>query len=128
MDDCISTLTTLDSILAKLRLDLEAARQNQSNSSSSSSSGTPDEVETIVTPASLLSNPLLSDDDDDLPPVKIRKIAQDYTDLRRGGDMAKAKRLINARESAIKAVRRLLEKAQTLPDSDTTPEPSPALP
>ncbi|KAI0310227.1 ribosomal protein S5 domain 2-like protein [Amylostereum chailletii] len=100
MDDCVSTLTTLDGLLTKLRADLEATRDK------------PPTPPLPPPPTPPQQAPASSSFMEDAPPLKKRKVVQDYSELRRSGDLPKAKRLITARESAIRSVRALIEKAK----------------
>ncbi|EGO00844.1 hypothetical protein SERLA73DRAFT_87161 [Serpula lacrymans var. lacrymans S7.3] len=94
MEECISTLTTLDDLLADLRSEL--------NSISSTS------TDTI---------PFSSPQESSLDTLKSARIAEikkaikpDYSAMQKDVDLAKARRLITARENAIKSVKTLLTR------------------
>jgi len=83
MEECISTLTRLDVILAGLRQELSDLTRN--------SEGTPTS--------------------DKINAAEGRRSKQpDYTTMERDLDIAKARRLISAREGAIKSVKSVIEK------------------
>lgn len=87
IEDCISTLTTLDDILAGLRFDLSKAISDHGIEPSSSTS------------AEKASGTRTSK-------------KQDYSGLHTAHDLVKAKRLVNARENAIKSVKVLISKKE----------------
>lgn len=88
MEECVRTLTTLDDLLATLRAELATEREKASVQDSSSCSG--------VTENS-----------------RAKTKAPDYRSMQDSLDLTKAKRLIHARESAIKATKTLIEKYKT---------------
>ncbi|KAI0035456.1 ribosomal protein S5 domain 2-type protein [Vararia minispora EC-137] len=100
MNDCITALRAYDDSLAKLRTELEDLRKMNADEASSS----PDVPEKATVR-----------DCADEPPAKKRRLepSQDYTALSRSADLVKARRLINARESAMKAVQKLIDKTKT---------------
>jgi len=108
MEDCITTLTTLDETLARLRAELELLR-----GSSSSQTNIPSSVPATPTPTHPVQT---SEEDVDEKPRKRRILesTQDYSELRKSADIKKAKRLVTARENSLKAVQNLIEKAKTL--------------
>ncbi|EIM80595.1 ribosomal protein S5 domain 2-like protein [Stereum hirsutum FP-91666 SS1] len=84
IDDSIATLTNLDSTLAALRIELDALRQRPPSPPPSALPAAPDDLST--------SN------------------AHDYSTLLKDLDVKKARRLITARENAIKSVKTLVMK------------------
>ncbi|OAX42792.1 ribosomal protein S5 domain 2-like protein [Rhizopogon vinicolor AM-OR11-026] len=95
MEECISTLTRLDVILSGLRQELSDLTQNTGLATGESS--------LIVT----------ATDKVDFAAGR-RSRQPDYTDMQRDLDIAKARRLIGARESAIRSVRSLLSKKRVM--------------
>ncbi|KAG0702870.1 ribosomal protein S5 domain 2-type protein [Suillus ampliporus] len=95
MEECISTLTRLDNILASLRQELSDLTQNTelATGGSSSTRTASDEIDTAEARRSRQPN---------------------YTAMQRDLDIAKARRLIGARESAVKNVKSLLLKKRTM--------------
>jgi hypothetical protein len=91
MEECISTLTRLDVILSGLRQELNDLTQNSEQATSESTSGA------------------IASDTIDVAEGR-RNRQPDYTAMRKDVDIAKAGRLIGARESAIKSVKSLLSK------------------
>ncbi|KAG1739128.1 ribosomal protein S5 domain 2-type protein [Suillus paluster] len=94
MEDCTSTLTRLDNILGSLRQELRNLTQNAE----------------LATPGGI-STRTASDEIDSAEGRRSRQ--PNYTAMQRDLDIAKAKRLIGARESAIKSVKSLLSKKRT---------------
>lgn len=90
MDECITTLTSLDDILATLRTELSSIRPPRP---------TTDAENNVASTSTTVS----------------RK-SQDYTSLRDSFDLRKAKRLITARENSIRAVKASLQKAKEKED------------
>lgn len=76
IEDCVATLTSLDDIMASLRVELAQLKEPQSTA-------------------------------DKAAPTKKQ---QDYKDLLGHQDVAKAKRLVVARENAIKSVKSSIQK------------------
>ncbi|KAG2153278.1 ribosomal protein S5 domain 2-type protein [Suillus clintonianus] len=95
MEECISTLIRLDNMLANLRQELNDLTQNAE----------------LVTGGST-STPIASDEIDNAQGGRSRQ--PDYTVVQGDLDIAKAKRLIGARESAVKSVKSLLLKKRTI--------------
>ncbi|KAI0062428.1 ribosomal protein S5 domain 2-like protein [Artomyces pyxidatus] len=85
LEDTLTTLLTLDDILADLRATLEKTKVSSN-----------------------AANSQLSTTESKIP----RRSVQDYSSIREKLDVAKAKRLVVARESAIKNVKVLISKAQ----------------
>ena len=83
MATCVATLTSLDDILASLRGELPSVSASQSSEAASSQSA----------------------------PAKKSK-TNPYAALEESLDIAKAKRLIAARENSIKSVKQALKKAR----------------
>lgn len=91
MDECISTLTRLDDMLASLRQELSDLTQNTESAPGGSTSAS-----------------------DEIHNAEGRGSRQpDYTAVQRDLDITKAKRLVGARESAVKNVKSLLSKKRT---------------
>jgi hypothetical protein len=90
-EECISTLKTLDDILADLRTELHAL--------------TPKDPD-LGPSADTQANPILR------PPKP-----PDYSSMVQGGDILKARRLVSSRENAIKSVKAMLagRKSETAP-------------
>jgi len=85
--ECIQTLSTLDIVLDELRSEYNAARSS--------------------TPAGTLQRDFKSSDSDSTnPTVSTTSASKDYSNL----DLQKGKRLVKARENAIKSVKLLLAK------------------
>lgn len=98
MEDCITTLASLDDILATLRTELSTITPSAIPSS------TPSNVPDVVA-------------------ASAAKKSQDYTSLRDSLDLKRAKRLITARENSIRAVKASIQKAkdkQRSGDSEAT--------
>ncbi|KAH7927440.1 ribosomal protein S5 domain 2-like protein [Leucogyrophana mollusca] len=95
MEEHITTLTTLDDILATLRAEF-GALTSESPSVADTSSPASARFEPSVPPAASIES-------------KASK-KQDYSGLQKDLDLAKAKRLVNARENAIKTVKTLIAK------------------
>lgn len=94
MEECFTTLTRLDVILSGLRQELSDLTRN------------PDSSELVTGESS--SSAIAADK---VYSTEGRRSRQpDYTIMQRDLDIAKARRLIGARESAIKSVRSLLLK------------------
>lgn len=91
MEECISTLTRLDNMLASLRQELSDLTQNS---------------ELAMSGSTLAQAPSSENDS-----VEGRRSRQpDYTIMQRDLDITKARRLVGARESAVKSVQSLLSK------------------
>lgn len=91
MDECISTLTRLDDMLATLRQELSDLTQNTESATGGSTSAS-----------------------DEIHNAEGRGSRQpDYTAVQRDLDITKARRLVGARESAVKSVKSLLSKKRT---------------
>ena len=88
MDECVRTLATLDDLLATLRAELAAEREKASMQDSGSCSGVAENS-------------------------RAKGKAPDYRAMQDGLDLTKTKRLIHARECAIKATKTLIEKYKT---------------
>jgi len=88
MEECVRTLTTLDDLLATLRAELATEREKAGMQDPSSCSGVGE-------------NP------------RAKSKAPDYRVMQDSLDLTKAKRLIHARECAIKATKTLIEKYKT---------------
>lgn len=91
MAECITTLLSLDDILATLRAELASAQPREA---ASAADGGGQEKGGASTSTS------------------VSRKAQDYTSLRDGLDLKKARRLITARESSIRAVKSSLKKVK----------------
>ncbi|KAH7906640.1 ribosomal protein S5 domain 2-type protein [Hygrophoropsis aurantiaca] len=96
MEECVTTLTSLDDILATLRDELKGLSAN----------GVPDPNLAPATSTSPKSSNV------DIIEKPNRK--PDYSCLQRDLDLTKAKRLVNARESAIRSVKALIAKKTAL--------------
>jgi hypothetical protein len=95
MEECISTLTRLDNMLASLREELNDLTQNADLATSGSTSAR-----------------TASDEIDDAKGKRSRQ--PDYTVVQRDLDIIKARRLVGARESAVKSVKSLLSKKKIM--------------
>lgn len=95
MEECISTLTRLDNMLASLREELNDLTQNAD----------------LATSGSNLAR-TASDEIDDAKGKRSRQ--PDYTVVQRDLDITKARRLVGARESAVKSVKSLLSKKRIM--------------
>jgi hypothetical protein len=95
MEECISTLTRLDNMLASLREELNDLTQNADLATSGSNSAQ-----------------TASDEIDDAKGKRSRQ--PDYTVVQRDLDITKARRLVGARESAVKSVKSLLSKKKIM--------------
>ncbi|KAG2750861.1 ribosomal protein S5 domain 2-like protein [Suillus brevipes Sb2] len=91
MEECISTLTRLDNMLASLRQELSDLTQNSELAMSGSTSAQAP-----------------SGENDSAEGRRSRQ--PDYTIMQRDLDITKARRLVGARESAVKSVQSLLSK------------------
>jgi transposase len=98
MDDAVSTLIALDETLSRLRSELESLSTESPAKSSPNTAA----------PSSASAGELISEE----RPTKKKDTTQDYSDLKRSHDLARAKRLITARENSIKAVQNLTDKAK----------------
>lgn len=94
MEECISTLTRLDNMLASLRQELSDLTQNSEMAMSGSTSAQ-----------------AASGENDNVEGRRSRQ--PDYTIMQRELDLTKARRLVGARESAVKSVKSLLSKKRT---------------
>jgi len=92
MQDCISTLQSLDDILADLRGELATINEIASQPDRCSKSE-----------------------------AKFRPGTKDYSGLRKGLDIAKARRQISARERAIESVKKLISERREASSSDLAP-------
>ncbi|KAG2137274.1 hypothetical protein BD769DRAFT_1626790 [Suillus cothurnatus] len=95
MEECISTLTRLDNMLASLREELNDLTQNAD----------------LATSGSTLAR-TASDEIDDAKGKRSRQ--PDYSVVQRDLDITKARRLVGARESAVKSVKSLLSKKRIM--------------
>ncbi|TCD66738.1 hypothetical protein EIP91_000979 [Steccherinum ochraceum] len=95
MDECITTLMSLDDILATLRTELSSTLPPRPTEDT-------DQNEASIS-------------------TTVSRKTQDYTSLRDSLDLKKAKRLITARENSIKAVKVSLQKAKEKQDSRIEP-------
>lgn len=95
MEECISTLTRLDNMLASLRQELSDLTQNAELAMSGSTSAQ-----------------ATSGENDSAEGRRSRQ--PDYTVVQRDLDITKARRLVGARESAVKSVKSLLSKKRTM--------------
>ena len=86
LEDCISALSTLDDILVDLRSELANLKGSDDHATTSADM-----------------------DAKGLSPQKNPK-KPDYSQLRAENDLSKAKRLVGARENAIKSVKKLVAK------------------
>ncbi|KAG1746479.1 hypothetical protein EDB19DRAFT_360306 [Suillus lakei] len=95
MEECISTLIRLDNMLASLRQELNNLTQNAELATSGSTS--------------------TRNASDETNNVEGRRNRQpDYTAVQRDLDITKARRLVGARENAVKSVKSLLSKKRTM--------------
>lgn len=95
MEECISTLTRLDDMLASLRQELNDLTQSSESATSGSTS-----ARTAL---------------DDINNAEGRRSRQpDYTVVQRDLDITKARRLVSARESAVNSVKSLISKKRIL--------------
>jgi len=103
MEECITTLTRLDVILSGLRQELSDLTRNSDSSELATGEGSSSAIAA-----------------DNVYSTEGRRSRQpDYTIMQRDLDIAKARRLISARESAIKVVRSLLLKKRTMSSTTT---------
>ncbi|KAG2159152.1 ribosomal protein S5 domain 2-type protein [Suillus bovinus] len=93
MEECISTLTRLDDMLASLRQELSDLTQNAELATSGSALAS-DEIHSVAEGR--------------------RSRQPDYTVVQRDLDITKARRLVSARESAVKSVKSLLSNKRTI--------------
>jgi hypothetical protein len=96
LEECITLLSTLDDTLANLRSEVQALSAPASESSTADT--TPQGPDEIPKP----------------PPKK-----PDYSSLLEEGDIPRARRLVNARQNAVKSVRATLAKRKEEAESRT---------
>jgi hypothetical protein len=97
VDECISMLSTLDDMLADLRAEVQELSLSTSTSSA-------DESRTGM----------ISHVPEETPKPPKRP---DYSSLLEEGDLPKARRLVNARQNAVKAVKATLAKRKAAIES-----------
>ena len=92
MTECLTTLRTLDDILANLREELNSLSSSKASEAEASAGATK------------------SSDDSAFPPAHTVKRKLDYSSLQTTKDISRARRLIGARESSIKSVKTMISK------------------
>lgn len=95
VEECIQTLRTLDDLLATLRAELDSLSASSTQGDGPSEGGVAKQ------------SPNVED-------KQMKTKPPDYTTLRQDLDLSKARRLVNARESAIKSVKKLITKRKAM--------------